>query len=391
METKLDFDDVLLVPQRSKSASRKEIKLKRNFTFYHSDRPYYGFPLFASNMDTTGTIAMDKALSEFRADACLHKHYKFFDLRNYNNSVLDKNIWISIGIKEKDLNLLNTFLNTYDEDDLPNICIDVANGYTDHFVDFCAEVRNLVGKAPIIMAGNVVTPEMVQELILHGGVDIVKIGIGPGSACTTRLKTGVGYPQLSAIMECAHAAHGLKSEEKRNGLICADGGCRTPADVVKAYAAGADFVMIGGLLAGTDECDGEWEYTQGIKYYYVEPEYFSKGQILGISDGNISTIATNDQSKDQTWMSEPQKKALTFYGMSSKKAQDKNGGMSEYKTSEGRVKSVPYKGLAKEIIEDIQGGIRSACTYTGATCLKDLPKTAKFIQVNRTHFDQSLE
>lgn len=390
MEIKLDYDDVLLVPQRSKSASRKEIRLYREFEFYHSNRGYSGFPLFAANMDSTGTIAMDKSLSEFGASACLHKHYSFNDLRNYLN-ITNVGVWISTGIKKENIETIEQLYDLYGEMDMPNICIDVANGYTDHFVNACREIRELIGNEATIMAGNVVTPEMVQELILHGGVDIVKIGIGPGSACTTRLKTGVGYPQLSAVMECAHAAHGLKSKEKRNGLICADGGCRTPADVVKAYAAGADFVMIGGMLSGTEECSGEWETIPECKYSYVPRGSFHEGFILGTADGWSTSIATNKPELDGKIIRESQKLNFYFHGMSSKKAQEKTGGMSEYKTSEGRVKSIPYKGLAKEVIEDIQGGIRSACTYTGATCLKDLPKTAKFVQVNRTHFDQTVE
>jgi len=230
----------------------------------------------------------------------------------------------------------------------PNICIDIANGYTEKFVDYCAKIR-LEFPNSIIMAGNVATPEMVSELILHGEVDIVKVGIGPGSACTTRLKAGVGYPQLSAIAECSHVAHGLRSDAGRLGLICADGGCRYPADVAKAYAAGADFVMLGGMLAGTKECEGEWVEKAGTKY-------------------------------------------LTFYGMSSKKAQEKHsGGLLNYRSSEGRVKKVAYKGEASLVINDILGGVRSACAYTGATSLKDFNKTARFVRVNRTHNDLSVE
>ena len=204
------------------------------------------------------------------------------------------------------------------------------------------------------MAGNVCTPDMVSELILHGGVDIVKIGIGPGSACTTRLKAGVGYPQLSAIAECSHAAHGIRSGNGRLGLICADGGCRYPADVAKAYAAGADFVMLGGMIAGTDECEGEWEYD------------------------------VNDDGEEY-------KTHLTFYGMSSRKAQEKHGdSLRDYRSSEGRVLKVPYKGPVSDTIQDICGGVRSACAYTGATCLKDFSKTAKFVRVNRVHYDQKV-
>ena len=214
------------------------------------------------------------------------------------------------------------------------------------------------------MAGNVCTAEMVQELILHGGVDIVKIGIGPGSACTTRLKTGVGYPQLSAIIECAHAAHGLKSHEKRMGLICADGGCRTPADICKAFAANADFVMLGGMLAGTEECEGDWEEERLVSW--------NKPKAPEVTNQIV-------------------KKFLKFYGMSSKTAQDKHGeGLKNYRSSEGRSIRVPYKGPAENVIQDILGGIRSCCAYIGATSVKDMSKCAEFIRVNRTHFDQSV-
>ena len=346
-DVKLDFDDVLLVPQRSAAASRKEVDLTRRFNFYHSSKEWHGVPIMAANMDTTGTFRMGTALSVYEMITCLHKHYDgeiIEDYFKYYN--VESNVWVSIGMG-LDHELEKLF---HIEDKIgssPNICIDIANGYTERFVDYCAKIR-LEFPDSIIMAGNVATPEMVSELILHGEVDIVKVGIGPGSACTTRLKTGVGYPQLSAIAECAHIAHGLRSDAGRLGLICADGGCRTAGDVAKAYAAGADFVMLGGMLAGTDECEGEWEYEN------------------------------------------EEKKSLTFYGMSSKKAQDKhNGGMNEYATSEGRVKKVPYKGEVKHAINDILGGVRSACAYTGATSLKDFSKTARFIRVNRTHNDQS--
>ncbi len=347
-EPKLDFDDVLLVPQRSRAASRKEVNLKRTFKFYHSPKEWHGIPLVAANMDTTGTFNMGTALNNHEMVTCLHKHYDAEVIQGfYSYYNVEQNVWISIGMDlEHELEKL-----IYIEESLgfsPNICIDIANGYTERFVDYCAKIR-LEFPDSIIMAGNVCTPEMVSELILHGEVDIVKVGIGPGSACTTRLKTGVGYPQLSAIAECAHTAHGLRSDVGRLGLICADGGCRTAGDVAKAYAAGADFVMLGGMLAGTDECDGEWEYLLS------------------------------------------EKKSLLFYGMSSEKAQDKhNGGMNDYATSEGRVKKIPYKGKADGIVQDICGGVRSACAYTGATSLKDFSKTARFVRVNRTHNDQSI-
>jgi GMP reductase len=365
-DIKLDFDDVLLLPKRSMAASRKDVNIERTFNFFHSSQQWYGTPICASNMDSVGTFIMAQALQKFNAITCLHKHYT---VEEYCENITDLNTyWYSMGIKDSDIEKLSVLVERIQ--DVPNICIDVANGYTDNFVNFCSKVRETFGSRPIIMAGNVCTPEMVQELILHGGVDIVKIGIGPGSACTTRLKTGVGYPQLSAIIECGHAAHGLKSEDKRMGLICADGGCRTPADVVKAFAANADFVMLGGMFAGADECEGEWEY-----------EYQSKAAGL---------VGPFWQPFDPGYNTEKRKKKLTFYGMSSHKAQEKYGGIKNYRASEGRTLSVPYKGHVSDIMLDILGGIRSACAYVGADSLKDLPKCAEFIRVNRTHFDKTL-
>jgi GMP reductase len=313
---------------------------------------------------------MAQSLKKFRAITCLHKHY---NIEDYVYDTLDLNYcWYSMGINSDEIDKLQKIVDAMQE--VPNICIDVANGYTDNFVDFCNKVRNHFGKSPIIMAGNVCTPEMVQELILHGGVDIVKVGIGPGSACTTRLKTGIGYPQLSAIDECSHAAHGLKSGDKHLGLICADGGCRTPSDVVKAFAANADFVMLGGMLAGAEECEGEWEY-----------EYLCQ-----IVNNDRSINSEWWQNNDPGYNTESRKKSLKFYGMSSHKAQEKYGGIKSYRASEGRVVTVPYKGFASNIIEDILGGIRSACAYVGASSLKDLPKCVEFIRVNRVHFDKSV-
>ena len=361
-DLKLDFEDTLLVPHRTKTASRKNIKLERTFQFYHSEKNWIGVPIIAANMDCTGTLAMSHALSELHLITCLHKHYGHSQILGLEHSPFSSYTWYSLGIKDIEFdNLCDIVDQTHI---IPNICIDVANGYTEDFVNFCAKVRKRFSTRPIIMAGNVCTPEMVQELILHGGVDIVKIGIGPGSACTTRLKTGIGYRQLSAIIECSHAAHGLKSQEKRMGLICADGGCRNPADVCKAFAANADFVMIGGMLAGTEECEGKWERGSLVKWHENKPPEITNKTV---------------------------KKTLRFYGMSSQVAQDKYGqGLKDYRSSEGRLIQVPYKGPVKEVIQDILGGIRSCCAYMGATSIKDMAKCSEFIRVNRTHFDQSL-
>lgn len=235
--------------------------------------------------------------------------------------------------------------------------MDVANGYTQHFVKTLGKIREKY-RSSIIMAGNVVSPEMTEELILNGGVDIVKVGIGSGSVCTTRLKTGVGRPQLSAVLECADAAHGVY------GHVCSDGGCRTAGDVCKAFGGGADFVMLGSMLAGTAECDGEWE----LEYRCVD---------LG---GEFW------QPVDPGYPVETRKKALKFYGMSSKEAMEKHHeGVANYRTSEGKCVSIPYKGQATEVLQDVLGGLRSCCTYVGAWNLKELHKRTTFIRVNNTH------
>ena len=205
------------------------------------------------------------------------------------------------------------------------------------------------------------TPEMVSELLISGGADIIKIGIGPGSVCSTRRITGCGYPQLSAIIECADAAHGI------GGHICADGGCKESGDVVKAFAAGADFVMLGGMLAGTDECEGEWEYET------LDEHYLDIGQVGGVHDLWVTDHELQDNGKKI-------KKSLMFYGMSSEAAMNKHsGGMGSYRASEGIVKTIPYKGPVENVIQEVAGGIRSACAYVGAPTLKDFPKCATFV------------
>ena len=335
---KLDFDDVLIRPKRSVLGSRKDVDLVREFTFKWSEQTYKGIPIIAANMDTVGTFEMALALDKFKLGTALHKHYLMKDIAKFyvEHYHASKAIFYSMGILEADLLKLEEFL--YDPP--PYICVDVANGYSERFADSISKIRGIYPDSTI-MAGNVVTAEMTEQLILSGA-DIVKVGIGPGSVCTTRKITGVGYPQLSAIMECADAAHGL------NGLICADGGCKVPGDVAKAFGAGADFVMLGGMLAGHDE---------------------SGGQRMDIPDppgsGNVKTV-------------------MEFYGMSSETAMNKYaGGVAEYRASEGKLVQVDYKGPVENTVQSILGGLRSACTYTGARRLKDLSKCTTFVKVNR--------
>ena len=331
-DVKLDFKDVLIRPKRSVLKTRSEVSLVREFKFKHTQTTWQGVPVIAANMDHTGTLTMAKALSEHQLLAALDKFIPMDDWKAFVKSEPKAlaSSFVSIGISEGDFGRLEEIMAL---GHFPFICLDVANGYTERFVSFLEHVREKFPKA-VIMAGNVVTGEMVEELILSGA-DIVKIGIGPGSVCTTREKTGVGYPQLSAIIECADAAHGL------GGLVCADGGCTTPGDVAKAFAAGADFVMLGGMFAGHDECSGDVIEENGRKY-------------------------------------------KRFYGMSSTEAMERHHGtVADYRSSEGRSVNVPYRGPVKNTILDILGGIRSTCTYVGAHRLKELSKRTTFIRVAR--------
>jgi GMP reductase len=366
-DIKLNFDDVLIKPKRSKLGSRAEVTLSRSFKFLHSTRTINCVPLVAANMDTTGTFAMANALMSHSCLTCIHKHYSMESFISFFKDAKFRDlIFYSTGISKSDLDKLNQTCFSLQNLGLPlpNICIDVANGYSEKFVKNVKHIRSLYPEV-IIMAGNVVTPEMVEELLLHGGVDIVKVGIGSGSVCTTRLKTGIGYPQLSAVMECSDAAHGL------GGHICSDGGCKIVADICKAFGGNADFVMLGGMLAGTDCCEGEWEY-----------EYR-----CAIIDNNRKIVQEWWQANDPGHHPpEKRKKSLKFYGMSSKEAMDKhNGGVADYRTSEGKCVTIPYKGTTDDTIKDILGGLRSSCTYIGSECIKDFGKKTTFIMVNDTH------
>lgn len=331
-EIKLGFKDVMFRPKRSTLKSRSEVTIEREFTFLHTQKKWSGVPLIAANMDTVGTFEMAEALYKDKIITAVHKHYS---VQEWSDFLKDKNddfyqyIALSTGTGKADEEKIKTILDTNPK--IQFLCIDVANGYSEHFVEFVKKARqNFPDK--IIMAGNVVTGEMVEELIL-AGADIIKVGIGPGSVCTTRIKTGVGYPQLSAIIECADAAHGL------GGQIIGDGGCKVPGDVAKAFGGGADFVMIGGMFAGHDESGGEL-ITENGKTYRL------------------------------------------FYGMSSQTAMDKHsGGVAEYRASEGKTVKVPYKGPVAETVKDILGGVRSTCTYVGAAKLKELSKRTTFIRV----------
>jgi GMP reductase len=354
---KLDFEDVLIVPQRTTLESRSEVILERKFSFYNSPRVWNGVPIICSNMVPLTSLAMAKKLAEYKIVTALHKYYTHADLCRILGAVGPDYAWVSIGKSEEDIEKIKLVSSNLGIS--PNIVIDVPNGYMESFVKFCAKVRQNFPDS-IICAGNVTTAEICEELIIHGKVDICKIQIGPGSQCETRKMTGVGYGTFSCVQECSHATHGLRSDSGRLGLVMSDGGCRTVGDICKALCGGSDWVMLGGLFAGTDECEGEWEYE-----YEISPGVWVD------SDHDLVAKAKNSR-----------KSSLTFYGMSSHYAQEKHGaGKKEYRASEGKVSKIKYKGPVSDVVQEILGGIRSCGAYIGAKNLKDYSKCAKFVKV----------
>ncbi len=331
-ELKLGFKDVLFRPKRSTLKSRSQVNLTRDFTFKHSGRQWSGVPVIAANMDSVATFEMAAALAEHGVMSAIHKHYTVEQWGEFVKTANDqtlRNVFVSSGTSDADFEKLQNIMAF--SDDLAFICIDIANGYSEHLVEYVEKVRAEF-PTKTISAGNVVTGDMCEELIL-AGADIVKVGIGPGSVCTTRVKTGVGYPQLSAIIECADAAHGL------GGMIIGDGGCSCAGDVSKAFGGGADFVMLGGMLAGHEESGGE----------------------VVVQDG---------------------KSFMKFYGMSSESAMAKHsGGVAKYRDTEEKTVLLPFRGSVHDTISDILGGVRSTCTYVGAAKLKELTKRTTFIRV----------
>ena len=373
-DMKLDYKDVLIRPKRSTLGSRKEVDLERGFTFRNykpyvatdvlpdgypvvqkQERHYRGTPIMASNMDGVGTFEMADVLATGGIFTCLVKTYSINELVGYfdqddrsHDPARTEYVAMSIGITDADH---AKFRDVYEQTGsrLKYVCIDVANGYSERFAQFVKEFRNQYPNI-VIIAGNVVTGEMTEELILSGA-DIVKVGIGPGSVCTTRIQTGVGYPQLSAVIECADAAHGL------GGHVIADGGCTCPGDVAKAFAGGADFVMLGGMLAGHDQGGGE-----------VITKIYETDEVTKTDDGFYDSVYE-------------EKQFVQFYGMSSNAANTKHfGGLKDYRSSEGREVLVPYRGDVAATVQDLLGGLRSTCTYAGALRLKHLMRCTTFVR-----------
>ena len=335
-EIKLDYSDVLFRPKRSTLKSRSEVDLRRKYNFKHSKLSWEGIPIIASNMDGVGEVDIALKLASFKMMTSLTKQHADIDIKKLQkNKTIHNFVALSCGTSKDSYSRLNNLLKKNPK--FKFICIDVANGYSENFSKFVSEVRKKYPTKTII-AGNVVTADMTQELVLSGA-DIVKVGIGPGSVCTTRIQTGVGYPQLSAVLECADAAHGLGAH------IIADGGCTNPGDVAKGFGAGADFVMLGGMLAGHKEGGGE---------------------IKKIKDKNY----------------------IEFYGSSSEEANEKHyGGLADYRSSEGKKVRIEYRPSLEKTVKDILGGIRSSCTYVGAPTLKQLSKCTTFVRVHNQYND----
>ena len=332
-DVKLDFSDVLLLPKRNQYSSRSQVTLERTLKFKYSKYSWTGIPIMISNMDTTGTIQMAQELQNYKVITCLHKYYKWTDIP----LDLNKDYYaVSSGIQDADLENLNEIMNNIDP---KIICLDVANGYMSKFIEKCKSVREKYPEK-IIIAGNICTSEGVLDLVMNGMVDIVKVGIGNGSCCTTRKQTGIGMPQLSAVIECSDTAHGIDAH------IISDGGLQVIGDFPKAYAAGADFVMSGSMFAAHQESGGEL----------------------------VEEIDNNGTSK----------LFKVFYGMSSTTAMNKySGGVAKYRSSEGKTVKLEYRGPVENTILEILGGLRSSMTYLGSKKIKDIPKCATFIRVNR--------
>jgi GMP reductase len=341
-EVKLDFKDVLIIPKRSTIKSRKDVDINRTFTFKNSKHSWTGLPIIVSNLDSTGVFPIALEMAKFKAITSLHKYYSVDELVKFftqdGNDIWDY-VFYTMGISDKDIEKLKEVKSKVEE--ISNtffpkmLCIDVANGYTFNFENKVRQIRGICEKSTL-MAGNVVSANMTEQLIQETGVDIVKIGTGSGYACRTRRMTAIGFPQFSAVVECSDAAHGL------GGHICSDGGITCPGDFCRAWGGGSDFIMAGTFFAGSDECQGLWKYND-----------------IG------------------------EKKSFIFYGMSSKEANDKyNGGLSDYKASEGASVEIEYKGPIVNVLQEVIGGIRSSCAYVGATRLKDFSKCCTFIRIS---------
>ena len=339
-EIKLDFSDVLIRPKRSTLSSRKEVNLERTYKFLHSSKTWTGIPIMTSNMDATGTFSMAKTLSKEKVVTVLHKFYSISQLEEFFEDFDEPDyLGYSMGIRNEDFEKFEKIVEKRLHHNFRFIILDVPNAYLERFLSNVKKLRSICPEH-IIVAGNVVTNEMTEEILLNGA-DLVKVGIGSGAACTTRRQTGVGYPQLSAVIECSDAAHGISSDSGGYGLIVSDGGIEHPSDVAKAFCGGADFVMMGSMFAGFTESGGDIVERNGKKY-------------------------------------------KEYYGMSSAKAMKEHyGEVAKHRASEGRETLIPYKGDVEDFVYELFGSLRSTGTYIGARKLKEFSRRATFIKVGK--------
>jgi GMP reductase len=346
-DVKLDFSDVLIRPKRSTLTSRKSVELERSFTFMHSGRTWTGVPVSAANMDTTGTFEMARALVRHKMITALHKHYSLEQLAAFFEDFSAPDyVAYSLGIRDEDFAKLRQVLGAGLGRHFNFVVLDVPNAYLERFILKVEELRVLCPDHTII-AGNCVTNEITEEILLRGA-DIVKVGIGSGSACTTRRMTGVGYPQLSAVIECSDAAHGISNPETGVGLVMSDGGAVYPSDAAKAFCGGADFLMSGQFFSGFEQSGGEMVERDGERF-------------------------------------------KEYYGMSSSAAMENHyGGVAKHRASEGRDVLLPYKGDVNDFIDELFGSLRSTATYIGALKLKEFSKRTTFLMVNN-QLNRSLE
>lgn len=333
-QTKLDFGDILILPRESNITSRSLVDL--NSKHLRSLLKVDTNGIIAANMDGVGTFEIAVTLKNYGVLTALHKHHDVYDLAEHFSTEDSSHSFYSLGTSIQDYEKIVHFNQIFRGTSTPiKICIDVANGYMSSLPEFCLKIKSLIPES-IIMVGNVVDYSTAKKL--QSTCNILKVGIGQGSNCLTRTQTGIGYPQFSAVYDICRDYDGKLREDIMT--VCSDGGCVTPGDISKAFAAGAKMVMLGGMLAGTDRGGGDIIEVNGQKY-------------------------------------------VEFYGMSSATAQKKhNGGLKEYRSSEGRTTLIPYKGDINNVIKNILGGIRSTCTYVGAETIDDLAPLTDFIKVN---------
>ena len=355
--TELDFSDVLIKPRRSTIASRKDADIVREYKFKWCPKVIKGTGIMQANMGTIGNFEVSRQMLKDGLFACLHKHHPVDSLIEFYSSLTDDEFdrtFLAIGLKDTGLIKLRVLYDKFQK--VPPVRFDVPNGYIPQVKEQVIKIRQEFPDV-LLGVGNVVTGDITEDLILSGA-DIVWVGIGGGSGCLTRKQTGVGRPQLSAVVECADAAHQV------GGMICSDGGITCPGDICKAFGAGADFIMIGGLYAGTDEAEGE-----------IITKTYKTNEVEILDEGTTGEYISPELLTT--------KKFKRFYGMSSTYAQEKFGkGKPSYRASEGRVTLVPYSGSVKDVNEEFLGGLRSCMTYIGAKRLKDIPKCCTFYRVH---------